>query len=121
VTPDDVERLQRHWLDGWNRGDLDTIMAPLAPDIVFSSPGIAMMTRDPSRTTIEGADALREYLATALGMTAAVRYTLRESFAGTDSLVITYSCGRPGGDQKHGADSFRVDADGRVFEWRCHY
>ena len=39
-----VESLCRHWDDGWNRADLATIMAPFADDVVFSSPGIALIS-----------------------------------------------------------------------------
>lgn len=116
-----VERLARHWEDGWNRADVETIMAPFAADVVFSSPGIAMLTGDPARTTVEGHDALREYIEDALRRTPGVRYTLRATYAGTDSLVLVYACGLPDGTQKLGADSMRVGPDRQVVEWRCHY
>lgn len=116
-----VEMLQRSWEDGWNRRDLDTIMAPFALDVVFGSPGVAMMTRDPSRTTIEGYDALRDYIAGALRRTSDVRYTLRATYVGTDSIVLAYACGIPDGPEKLGADLMRVNEDGKVVEWRCHY
>jgi ketosteroid isomerase-like protein len=116
-----VTRVVRHWDDGWNNGDLDTIMAPFAPGVVFSSPGIAMMTGDASRTTIEGSDALRAYIAGALRFAADVRYTLRATHVGTDSIVIVYDCTRGGADAKPGADLMRVDVSGQVVEWRCHY
>ena len=116
-----VHALERSWDDGWNRGDLDTIMAPFAADVVFSSPGIAMLTGDASRTTIEGADALRAYVADALRLAGDVRYTLRATHVGTDSIVLFYACGLPGGPAKTGADLMRVDADRKVVEWRCHY
>ena len=116
-----VERLQRHWHDGWNAGDVDIIMTPFAPDVLFASPGIARMTRDPSRTTIVGKDELRAYIEGALRQTAEVRYTLEATHVGTDSIVLVYSCGLPNGPQKRGADSMRVDDDGQVVEWRCHY
>jgi ketosteroid isomerase-like protein len=116
-----VQTLQRHWEEGWNRGDLETIMAPFAPEVVFSSPGISMLTGDPSKTTIEGYDELRSYLEGALRGAGDVRYTVRSTHVGTDSIVLVYACGRPNGPEKLGADSMRVDADGRVVEWRCHY
>ena len=116
-----VRRLERHWEDGWNRADLDLIMAPFAADIVFSSPGIALMTGDPARTTIEGADALRAYLGDALRRTPDVRYSLQATYVGTDSIVLLYTCGLPGGAEKRGADSMRVGPDGTVVEWHCHY
>jgi len=116
-----VAMLRRHWEDGWNRRDIDTIMAPFAADVLFSSPGIAMMTRDPSQTTIEGYDALRAYIEGALRRTSEVRYTLNATYTGTDSVVLVYSCGLPDGAQKLGADLMRVDENAQVVEWRCHY
>jgi ketosteroid isomerase-like protein len=116
-----VLRLERHWQDGWNTGDLDMIMEPFADDVVFASPGIAMMKRDPSRTTINGAAALRPYIENALRHTRDVRYALQATYVGPDSIVLTYTCGIPDGPQKAGADLMRVDSNGQVVEWRCHY
>ncbi len=116
-----VQALRRHWEDGWNRGDLETIMAPFAPEVVFSSPGIAMLTGDSSRTTIEGYDELRTYLEDALRRAADVRYVWRATHVGTDSIVLFYACGLPNGPEKLGADLMRVDGNRRVVEWRCHY
>jgi hypothetical protein len=116
-----VQTLRHHWEDGWNRGDLATIMAPFAPEVVFSSPGISVLTGDPSMTTIEGYDALRTYLEIALRRAGDVRYTLRATHVGTDSIVLFYACGLPNGPEKLGADLMRVNGDRRVVEWRCHY
>jgi hypothetical protein len=116
-----VHMLAHHWEDGWNRGDLETIMAPFARDVVFSSPGVSMMTGDPAKTTIEGADALRAYIDGALRRTRGIRYSLQATYAGTDSVVLVYTCGFPDGAQKPGADLMRVDRDCMVVEWRCHY
>lgn len=116
-----VERLAQHWLRGWNDADLDTIMAPMAPDVVFSSPGIAMLTGDVTRSRIEGADALRSYLERALRLSAGVRYSLEATRVGTDSITLIYECGLPDGPRKSGADLMRVDERGEIVEWRCHF
>jgi hypothetical protein len=116
-----VQTLQRHWEEGWNRGDLETIMEPFAPEVVFSSPGIAMLTGDPSKTTIEGYDALRTYIEDALRLAGEVQYSLRATHVGTDSIVLFYACGLPNGPEKLGADLMRVNEDRKVVEWRCHY
>ena len=116
-----VRMLQRHWDDGWNQRDLATIMGPFAADVVFRSPGIAMTTGDASKTTIEGYDALRAYIEDALGRTPAIRYTLDATYVGVDGIVIVYTCELPNGTRKLGSDSMRVDADGKIVEWRCHY
>jgi ketosteroid isomerase-like protein len=123
TTLDDAtaQALVRHWLEGWNGGDVDTIMARFAPDIVFSSPGVSMLTRDSAKTTIEGYDALRAYVEDALRRTGGLRYTLHDTYVGSDSIVLVYACGLPGGEPKRGADFMRVGRDHRVVEWRCHY
>jgi hypothetical protein len=116
-----VDELARHWDEGWNACDLETIMAPFASDVVFDSPFVARVTGDRAKTTIEGYEALRAYIAGALERAPGIRYTLDASYAGTDSVVLVYTCHLPNGTDKPGADSMRVGPDGKVVEWRCHY
>ena len=85
-----VQMLQLHWEDGWNGGDVEMIIEPFAASVVFSSPGIAMLTGDPARTTIEGKAAVRSYIEDALRRTSKVRYRLQATYVGTDSIVIVY-------------------------------
>jgi hypothetical protein len=116
-----VERLRRHWDEGWNGEDLEVIMAPFAEGVVFSSPYVARVSGDPSATSIVGRDALRAYVDAALRRTPGIRYTIHETFLATDSLVLTYRCDLPDGRVKEGADLMRVDADGLIVEWTSHY
>lgn len=116
-----VAYLRRHWDEGWNTGDLATIMTPFAADVVFSSPFVPRLTGDPAKTTIDGHDALRAYVDYALRRTPGIRYTLDATYAGTDAVVLVYTCYSPDGTVRHGADSMRVGAAGKVVEWRCHY
>lgn len=116
-----VADLVRHWDEGWNGGDVDVIMAPFAGDVVFTSPGIPTVTGDASRRSIEGAGALRRYVADALARAGDVRYTVERALAGTDTVVLVYTCHLPDGRSKPGADLLRVDTSGKVVEWCCHY
>ncbi len=116
-----LERLAHHWEAGWNGRDLDLIMEPFADDIVFSSPYVAKQLGDPARDTVEGRGDLEAYVAAALERAGDVRYTLRHRFAGTDSLILLYTCHLPGGADREGTDFMRLDAGGKVVEWRCHY
>ena len=116
-----VEDLRRHWDDGWNAGDLDTIMEPFADDVIFSSPFVPRLTGDPEKTTIGGYDALRSYVGHALRRAPGIRYALDATYAGTDTVVLAYTCRSPDGTVRHGADSMRVGAGRKVVEWRCHY
>jgi hypothetical protein len=61
-----AEDLRRHWDQGWNGEDLDTIMAPFAEDVVFSSPFVPTLTGDPAKSTITGYNAVRSYVDYAL-------------------------------------------------------
>jgi hypothetical protein len=116
-----ADELRRQWDEGWNGCDVDTIMAPFAPDVVFRSPFVGRMTDEPGQATIEGYDALRSYVAGALERAPGIRYTVDASYAGTDSIVLVYTVHRPDGTDQAGADSLRLGPDGKVVEWRCHY
>jgi hypothetical protein len=116
-----VESLERHWEQGWNGCDLDTIMAPLAEQVVFSSPFVPRLTGDPDSTAICGHEALRSYVADSLRRAGDIRYTLDATYVGSDSVVLSYTCLFADGTRRTGADSMRVDEDGKVVEWRSHY
>jgi len=123
TTMDDqvVATLRQHWEDGWNQGDVATIMAPFAADVVFSSPFVAKLTGDPAQTAIVGYDALRDYVADSLVRAPGIAYSVEAVHAGAGSLVLVYTVHRPDGSDKHGADYMRLDAEGKITEWRCHY
>jgi SnoaL-like domain len=116
-----VHSLERHWEQGWNQCDLDTIMEVFAADVLFSSPFVPRLTGDPEKTTIRGYDALRSYVADSLRRAGDVRYSLGGTCVGSDSLILNYTCHFADGTRRTGADSMRVDRDGMVVEWRSHY
>lgn len=122
VDDDTAERLRRHWEDGWNDEDVDTIMAPFADDVVFSSPFVSKFAGDPATTTVEGRDALRAYVDAALRRSPGIRYRVDGHHLGSDTLVLLYTVRFPDGrPDRHGADLMRIGGDGLVAEWRCHY
>jgi hypothetical protein len=113
--------LARHWEEGWNGLDLDTIMAPYAENVTFGSPFVSRFTGDAATTTVEGYEAVRDYMAVALERAGDVRYVLDGVYTGTDTVILAYRFQRPGQPERSGADSMRVDADGKVVEWRSCY
>ena len=117
-----VEAVRRHWDDGWNRGDVDVIMAPFAEDVVFTSPYIPVVGGDPTCTEIVGRDALRTYVSDALVRSPGIRYTVDATHVGTDSVVLVYRCHYPDGrPDMAGVDSMQIDGDGLIADGRCHY
>jgi hypothetical protein len=113
--------LREHWERGWNDYDLETIMAPMAEEVVFSSPFVATLTNDPAKTAIEGYAALRSYVADSLRRVPGISYTVDATFVGTDSVILVYRFRLPDGSERKGSDSMRVDGANKIVEWRCHY
>jgi hypothetical protein len=117
-----VEALSRHWEDGWNGEDVDLITAPFASDVVFSSPFVSRLADDHADATITGYDAVRRYVAESFTRaTPGIRYTLDAAYEGTDGVVLLYTVHHPTLGDRGGADTMRLDAEGKVVEWRCHY
>jgi hypothetical protein len=116
-----VKRLGRHWEEGWNAYDLETIMAPFGENVVFSSPFVSRLTGDPEQTTITGYEAMRSYVANSLRQVPGISYTLDATYVGTESVILMYTFRLPDGMEATGADSIRVDANGKVVDYRCHY
>jgi hypothetical protein len=120
VDADLAAALGRDWEDGWNACDVDRIMTPFADDVVFSSPFVSRLTGGAAET-IDGYDALRTYVADALRRAPGIGYKLDATFVGSDTVVLVYTCHFPDGTHKTGADTMRVDAGGKVVDWRSHY
>lgn len=116
-----VQMLQRHWEEGWHRSDVERIMAPLDEDVVFSSPGVAMLTGDPPKMTISGRDALRAYIEDALqthvGSPVHAAGHARRHRQHRPHLCVRGS--RRATEARGGLDARRPDHT--VVEWRCHY
>jgi hypothetical protein len=122
VSAERVAALRRHWLDGWNGEDVDTIVAPFHRDIVFSSPFVSRITGDPKRTSIRGLDAVRQYCADSfVRATRGIRYSVDFAYAGTVSVVLQYTVHHPALGDLRGVDTMRLDPEGKVIEWHCHY
>lgn len=113
--------LARHWEEGNNACDVEMVVEPFAKNVVLNSPFVSRLSGDPAKTTIEGRDAVREYIANSFRQVPDIRYTLDNTYVGTDSIILLYTCHLPDGRTANGSDFMRVDSEGKVVEWRCHY
>lgn len=121
IDADVVERLRRHWEDGWNDADVDVICEPFADDVVFSSPFVPRILGDPGTWELRGIDAVRQYVADSFERaTPGIRYRCDHAHAGTDAVILAYTVLHPAGERL-GVDLMRLDDVGAVVEWRCHY
>jgi len=90
-----VRELIERYNDGWNRQDLDTIASLHAPEIVFDN--------HTAGERAEGADAVREHIATIFRNNPDLRFATRSLQAGEDFAVCEWTAS--------------VTKDGRCLEW----
>ncbi|OAA26732.1 SnoaL-like domain-containing protein [Frankia sp. EI5c] len=116
-----VAALRRHWEDGFNQYDVDLVLGPVDRDIVFNSPFVQRRTGDPDKATIVGYDDFRDYIDDSMRRAPGIRYSIESSFVSTETIVFVYTCHFSDGRTAKGVDSIRVNKEGRIVEWRCHY
>jgi ketosteroid isomerase-like protein len=104
-----ARRWAEQWVDGWNRHDVEAVLAHFADDVEFCSPVAATVTGDPSGT-VRGKAALREYWTTALRSRTDLHFELDDVHLGVDCISIQYrnQAGR------HVTEMAVFGADGKV-------
>jgi steroid delta-isomerase-like uncharacterized protein len=95
MNPTEVTELISRYNDAWNTQDLDTIHALHHPEIVFDNHTAAERA--------EGADTVREHIATIFGNNPDMRFTTRSLQAGEDFAVCEWT--------------LNMTKDGRSLEW----
>ena len=100
----------RSWLNAFNRGDLEAILAHYAPGIHHVSPTVRRLLGRPDGA-VDGIADLRSFYEVALKAAGpGLTYTLRSLHDGVGGCTIVY--GRSGG--KLVAETFLFDDDGRI-------
>lgn len=84
-----AEHFAKDWIDAWNARDLVRILSHYADDIVFHSPRIALVMKEPV-DKVTGKDALARYWGQALSQAKDLHFTLERIYLGSDSLTIAY-------------------------------
>jgi ketosteroid isomerase-like protein len=77
------------WIDAWNAGDLERVLAHYADDFEMTSPYIVERMGIVSGT-LKGKEAIRSYWAQGLSVRPPLRFELLDVFAGVNSLAIYY-------------------------------
>lgn len=73
----------------WNAHDVERVLAHVHDDVVFTSPGAALLV-PASQGRVRGKDALRADWAEGLRRIPDLHFTVEQVFAGIDTLVIQY-------------------------------
>ncbi|GLR97777.1 polyketide cyclase [Bradyrhizobium liaoningense] len=81
--------LGRTWVEAWNTGDLERVLALYDEAAVMTSDRIPAMGFDPSGT-VRGKDSLRAYWGKALGLLPELHFSLIDLFVSPDSVVVFY-------------------------------
>jgi ketosteroid isomerase-like protein len=90
MDPVRAQAFARHWIDAWNRHDLDTVVHHFTTDAEFTSPIAASITGDPSGT-VRGRPALHACWTAAVKRIPDLRFTLDAVHAGVNCIAIHYT------------------------------
>jgi hypothetical protein len=111
-----ARRFAREWIDAWNAGDLEKILAHCAEDFEMSSPLVLERLGAPDGK-VRGKPALRAYWQPSLAMRPALRLELIDVLAGVDSVTLYYrNVGR-----RVVAETLWFDAAGRALRGAVHW
>jgi hypothetical protein len=86
---EDAHAFAADWLAGWNARDLEAILRPYAPDVVFRSPLIATVTGRRS-CVVHGLDELRSYWSAALAQAPDLCFEIDRVYVGHNTVTIAY-------------------------------
>lgn len=111
-----ADAFAKEWIDAWNAHDLVRILSHYSDDVVFHSPRIALVMKEPV-DKVTGKEALARYWGQALSMAQDLHFTLETVYTGSDSLTIAYRNHRG----QRAAETFIFDAQGLVRESAAAY
>jgi ketosteroid isomerase-like protein len=115
ITREFAERFSAHWIDAWNRHDLQAVLSHYADDFEMSSPYIIEVAGEPSGT-LRGRAAVGEYWAAALKRMPDLRFELVDILIGVGSITLYYR-----GVRGMAAEVFQFNAEGKVIRASAHY
>lgn len=87
--PSMLAALGRTWVEAWNTGDLERVLALYDEAAVMTSDRVPAMGFDASGT-VRGKDSLRAYWGKALGLLPELHFSLIDLFVSPDSVVVFY-------------------------------
>lgn len=88
-TPESATVFASEWIEAWNMRDLDLILSHYSWDVELVSPLVRRLL-DGQRDRVHGLAALRTYFALGLNAYPDLRFILRRTYCGVQSLVVEY-------------------------------
>ncbi|TCU67281.1 SnoaL-like protein [Bradyrhizobium sp. R2.2-H] len=114
--PSTLAALGRTWVEAWNTGDLERVLALYDEAAVMTSDRIPAMGFDASGT-VRGKDSLRAYWGKALGLLPELHFSLIDLFVSPDSVVVFYENERG----KKICEYLRVNDAGLIVQGSANY
>jgi ketosteroid isomerase-like protein len=114
-----TERLARAWLDAFNRGDVDALIALYAPDATHTSPKIRALHPD-TDGKLHGTEAIAAWWRGAIARLPGLRYRATAIIADEHRAIIEYVRLADGEPPLEVAEAFDV-VDGRVVASRVYH
>jgi len=112
-----AQQLAQHWIESWNRHDLDAVLSHYTDGVSFSSPAVVELLGDPSGT-LQGKEALRAYFQRGLAKYPNLGFELLAVLTGVSSVTILF---RSLHRKSQAAEVMYLGAQGLVEKVTVHY
>ncbi|GAB6040335.1 nuclear transport factor 2 family protein [Endothiovibrio diazotrophicus] len=115
MNKEQAQTFAEEWIDAWNSHDLDEILSHYSDDFEMSSPAIIQLTGEASGV-LRGKAAVGEYWSAALKKFPDLKFTLRHTLCGANSVALIYE-----GVLGLSNEVFHFGEDGKVIRAYAHY
>lgn len=116
VNEQKAKDFANHWLDSWNKHDLNLIMSHYADEVEYFSPFLTKLT-DNTSGTLTGKPAVQAYLAKGLTAYPDLEFIPRKIYWGVNSVAIQYKSVK----NLEALEVFEFNESGLVNRVQCHY
>ncbi|GII54760.1 hypothetical protein Pth03_31490 [Planotetraspora thailandica] len=114
----DADKIEaaKHWVDAWNRRDLEAILGHYADDVEFQASTVVARWNRPDGV-LRGKDELRRQFTRGLELAPGLRFQLEDVLLTPDGYAVVYL--RENGNRV--VDAVELGADGRAIRVHAYY
>ena len=116
ITKEFASAFAHHWIESWNKHDLDEILSHYSDEFEMTTPFIVSIMNEPTGT-IQGKNNVRAYWAVAIAQYPDLEFKLIDVLYSVNSVTIYYYSIL----DKRAIEFFQFGTDGRVLKSIAHY
>jgi ketosteroid isomerase-like protein len=116
MTNDEAKHFAEHWVNAWNKHDLEAILSHYTDDFEMTTPMIQRLL-GVATGTLKGKTSVRDYWRAALQKIPDLRFSVIEVTSGVNSVSIYYHAVLG----KRAIETFFFNGDGKVFKALATY